>query len=62
MTLPAEEDLSEMAGQVRSPDLAVSQLLVDSGGDVAAGVAGEHVGHQEEVIPLQAGCQEPGAQ
>ena len=62
MALPAEENLSEVAGQVSLPHLAVSQRLMDSGGDVAAGVAGEQVGHQEEVIPLQAGSQEPGSQ
>ena len=59
MGLPAEEDLSEVAGQILPPHPAVSHLLVDPGGEVAGGVAGEHVGHQEEEIPLQTDGEEP---
>ena len=62
MTLPAEENLSEVTRQVRLPHLAVSQLLVDPGGDVTGGVAGEQVGHQQEEIPLQTDGEEPVTQ
>ena len=61
VALPAQEDLPEVTRQVSLPHLAVSQRLVDSGGDVAGGVAGEEVGHQEEEIPLQADGEEPVA-
>ena len=62
VALPAQEDLPEVTGQVGLPHLAVAQLLVDSGGDVAGGVAGEQVGHQQQEIPLQTDRQEPVAQ
>ena len=62
VALPAEEDLPEVARQVGLPHLAVSQLLVDPGGDVTGGVAGEQVGHQEEEVPLQTDGKEPVTQ
>ena len=62
MSLLAEIHLAHVSGQVRGPQPAVSALLVDPGVEVAGGVAGEAVGQQQEVIPLQHHHHQPRGQ
>ena len=62
VSLLAEIHLAHVPGQVRGPQPAVAALLVDPGVEVAGGVAGEAVGQQQEVVPLQHHHHQPRGQ
>ena len=62
VSLLAEIHLAHVSGQVGGPQPAVAALLVDPGVEVAGGVAGEAVGQQQEVVPLQHHHHQPRGQ